>query len=173
MDSPPPFRIPGTPDGFFYALAVTCGHYLRGRTENEPACMVLYFSASAGFVPFSWMAIAADGMQLSYHRGDEIIETPEFMILSAYTLEGISPRSWFLYPRKSVDDSAFVDPRARDAYWQARRRLCAILRHVRIGEHVAPLFVADTPAPMFYDKTEENGEIWNTVRDMAAKLSGK
>jgi hypothetical protein len=51
----------------------------------------------------------------------------------------------------------------RDAYSRARRRLCEVLRQVRIGRDVAPLFVVDGELPMLYDAGAEAAEIWSTV----------
>jgi hypothetical protein len=62
---------------------MTCGHYLRGRVPNEPACLVLYWSEQEATPSFRLMTFAWDGVCLSYHAGHEILTTPEFEVLSA------------------------------------------------------------------------------------------
>jgi hypothetical protein len=173
MDHLPPFRMQSASASAFFALAVTSGHYVRGRTPNEPACLVLYYSASPDFAPFSWMTIAPDGARLSYHRGDEFLTTPEYAILSAQVHEGIPARSWLLYPRQSVDDAAFSDAPTRAGYRKARQRLCILLRQLRIGVGVAPLFVADGRAPDYYDAAAENAEISDAVKRLVADGPGR
>jgi hypothetical protein len=159
----PSFKVDDRASGGLFALAVTCGTYVRGRTPNEPASLVLYFSGSADDWRFSWMTVASDGARLSFHSGHETLTTPEFAILSAYVHEGIAPAAWALYPRSAVQDDTFSDSGVRDAYSRARRRLCEVLRQVRIGRDVAPLFVVDGEFPTQHDAGAEAAEIRSTV----------
>jgi hypothetical protein len=167
MDALPPFTVGDEVTGAYFALATVCGHYAKGRTPDERACLVLYCSFGDR-ASFSWMSFASDGVRLSYHRGHDIITTPEFAALSAYLHEGIPPQSWVLYPRGAVDDAAFPDATVRHAYWNARRGVCEVLRQSRIGRGVVPLFIVDEHPPTFHDAAAEHEEIGRAMEELIA-----
>lgn len=168
MDTLPPFRVGDGLGSARLAVAIVCGQYATGRTPNESACLVLYYSFGDR-ATFSWMSVARDGASLSYHRGHDILITPEFAILSAYLHEGIPPESWVLYPRRAVDGGTFLDATVRHAYWDVRRRLCEVLRQSRIGRGVAPLFVVAGRPPTFYDAAAEHEEISRAREELIAE----
>jgi hypothetical protein len=112
----------------FFALAFSRGRYVSpSGTTNKPAFLVLYFSNSVDFAPFSYMTVSSEGEWLSYHRGDDFLRTVEYAILRASEAEGVPARAWTLYPRANVEDRAFPDGRTHEAYWESRWRLCMVL----------------------------------------------
>ena len=155
----------------YFALAITCGHYVRGRTPNEPACFILYWSTDHETAAYSRMAVARDGLCLAYHAGHEILATPEFAVLSAYLHEGIQPERWMLYPGSAIEPDKFPDERTRNAYEHARRRTAELLRQTRIGRQTPPLFAVAPERPAFCDADAEAREIWEAVQALVAERS--
>jgi len=166
----PPFHCTGDPDGHFFALAFARGRYVSATgATNTPAFVVLYFSESAGFAPFSYMTISTEGEHLSYHRGDDHIRTVEFAVLHGWQAHGVQPDSWSLYSRRHIEESAFPAG-VREAYWESRRRLCLVLYSTRalraiesqVGA-VAPLFRYEGAMRHLHDAEADNEEIWEAV----------
>src|SRR6185503_5038789 len=61
MHDVPPFHHTGDPDGHFFALAFSRGRYVSpSGATNKPAFLVLYFSTSADFAPFSYMTVSTE-----------------------------------------------------------------------------------------------------------------
>jgi hypothetical protein len=171
MNDGPPFHHTSDPAGHFFALAFSRGRYVSpSGTTNTPAFLVLYFSNSADFAPFSFMTVSSEGEWLSYHRGEDFLRTVEYALLRALETERIPVGAWTLYPRANVEDHAFPDGPTREAYWESRRRLCMVLYPARVVTSVAaqfgkiePLFRHDGTARRPDDGDPDNEEIWETV----------
>ena len=181
MNDVPPFHQAGEPDGHFFALAFSRGRYVSASgTTNKPAFLVLYFSNSVDFAPFSCMTVSSDGEWLAYQRGDDVLRTIEFAILRASETEGVPTGGWTLYPRTHVEDRAFPDERTREAYWESRRRLCTVLYparavaavNVQFGK-VEPLFRHDGTTRHLYDGEPDNEEISEAAQELVPDSPGE
>jgi hypothetical protein len=174
MPMNPPFHQTGDPDGHFFALAVARGRYVSpSGATNMPAFLVLYFSSSADFAPFSFMTVSDEGASLGYSRGDDFLRTVEYALLRASETEAVPVGAWTLYPRAGIDDQAFPDGHTRDAYWESRRRLCMVLYPGRVRASlaeqigaVAPLFRCEGIPRHSGDGQPDTDEIWETVTEL-------
>jgi hypothetical protein len=171
MKDVPPFHTTGDPAGHFFALAFSRGRYVSpSGSLNTPAILVLYFSNSPAFAPFSCMTFSPEGEQLGGIGGDDFLRTVEYALLRALEKESVPVVAWTLYPQANVDDHAFPDGPTREAYWESRRRLCMMLYPARavagveaqLGT-VKPLFQYDGTARLLDDGDPDNEEIWETV----------
>ena len=180
MNDVPPFHHTGDPAGHFFALAFTRGRYVSpSGTMNRPAFLVLYFSNSVDFAPFTYMAVSSEGESLSYHRGHDVLRTVEYAILRASEAEGVPVRAWTLHPGANVDDHVFPDVRTRKEYWESRRRLCMVLYPGRVVASVKaqfpnmePLFRHDGTSRHADDGEPDNEEIWKTVQELVPDSTG-
>ena len=180
MNDVPPFHETGDPDGHFFALAFSRGRYVSpSGTMNTPAFLVLYFSNSVDFAPFSCMTVSSEGQCISYRRGDDFLRTVEYAILRASETEGVRAAAWTLYPRAHVEDHAFPDGRTLEAYWESRRRLCMVLYPARVAASVeaqcgkiASRFRQDGIARHPGDGDPDNEEIWETVQELMPESTG-
>ena len=175
-----PFHAAGDPDGHFFALAFAHGRYVSpSGATNTPAALALYFSSSPAFAPFSFMTFSTEGVCLSSSRGDDVLRTVEYALLRVWEIERVPLGAWTLYPRSAVDDKAFPDAATREAYWEARRRLCMVLYPARarvslatqIGE-VEPLFRYEGVPRHSGDGGSDNAEIWETVVGLTPETAG-
>lgn len=177
----PPFHQTGGPAGDFFALAFSRGRYVSptGAT-NTPAFLVLYFSNSAEFAPFSLMTWSMEGTCLRFSRGDDFLRTVEYAVLKAWDSELVPVAAWTLFPRADIDDNMFPDPPTREAYWESRRRLCMVLYPARartsleaqIGT-VDPLFRFERRDDRHIgDQEQDDAEIWETVLELTPESTG-
>jgi hypothetical protein len=176
----PPFHLAADLGGHLFALAVSRGRYVSptGAT-NTPAFLVLYFSHSAEFAPFSTKTISTEGQWLSGTHGDDFLRTLEYALLHVSETERVPLRAWLLYPRASIDDTAFPDGPTRDAYWESRRRLCLMLYPARVRASVAaqvgpvePLFRYDKAVLRTDYGEHDDPEIFATVVELTPESTG-
>jgi hypothetical protein len=180
MNDGPPFHQTGDPDGHFFALAFSRGRYVSpSGTLNTPAFLVLYFSNSAYFAPFSFMTVSSEGACLSGSRGDDFLRTVEYALLHASETERVPVGAWTLYPRANIADNTFPDGQTREAYWESRRRLCMVLYPARMRASgaaqlgaIAPLFRYEGTARHSSDGEQDNEEIWETVVKLMPESAG-
>ena len=180
MTDLPPFHRTGDPEGHFFALAFSRGRYVSpSGTLNTPAFLVLYFSTSAAFAPFSLWTVSTEGETLSGHGGDDLVRTAEYALLRASEAERVPVVAWTLYPRTTVEGHAFPDESTREAYLESRRRLCVMFYRARVVASVAallgpiePLFRHDGTVRLEGDGGPDNEEIWATVVELTPESSG-
>ena len=59
------------------------------------------------------------------------------LLLRAAETDRVPVVGWTLYPRSTVEDYVFPDESSREAYWESRRRLCAMFYRARVEALVA------------------------------------
>ena len=159
-----PFLTWGEDEAPFYCLGYMDGIYNMTRS-SDPATQGIYFCPSPQFSVFSLQIFAGDGGMVLYHRGDDNLNSLEFVLLDLLR-QGVEPYFWHLFPREQVA----VAVEHQEQYEQHRARFCLLLYHFRIlnwtememlKKRVTPKFnvVPDAKAPYLNDETAENEEI--------------
>ncbi len=164
MISSIPFLTWGEGDAPFYCLGYMDGIYRMTR-GSQPATQGIYFCPSPQFSLFSLHIFAEDGSMILYHRGDDNLDSLEFVLLGLLR-QGVEPYFWHLFPREQVA----VPTEHQEQYEQHRARFCLLLHHFRTLNHlemeilhkrVPPKFNAapDAKSPYLDEATAENEEI--------------
>jgi hypothetical protein len=165
----PPFSDAGEGGAEFRCLAFAPVSYRQTHKPALPAALGIYFCSHKDFTRFSRHSFAEDGHSLSYTRGDDRHDTPEFLLLSALLEDSVHPAGWRLFPRAEIPASFHSDD-----YEDARRKLCRLLFHFRSHEMAArltadmphqPLMVFDDSAGrlVFGDSKDEDEEIERAI----------
>jgi len=163
-----PFITWGEGEAPFYCLCYMDGVYRQTRGD-KPATQGLYFCPSPNFSRFSLHIFGEDGGKVLYHRGDDNLDSIEFVFLDLL-LRGVEPYFWHLFPREQV----VVPNEHQEQYEQHRKHLCLLLYHFRVGKHlemailkkkVVPKFnvAEDAKPPHLDEETDESEEIMAAV----------
>ena len=171
----PPFKDAGEGGAEFWCLMFAPVKYRATRQPELPAVLGVYFCGHKNFTRFSRLSFDADGRSLSYTRGDDTHDTPEFLILSAFLDESVHPAGWRLFPRAQIPTGF----RSRE-YEEARRKLCRLLFYFRSREMAMrltadmphqPLMVFDDSAGRVApgDSRDEDEEIERAIIEMEAE----
>ena len=159
--APPLFFTHGEGNALFYMLAYCRGRYLRARDPNSVAFASISFSTAPNFTRFSVSVHDADGKLQIYLRGNDDIDTLEYMLLYVRAVFSIPAASWRLPSIPSQADLAWAErPGDREGYLAARRRLCLILHRLRYWDRAvartSPRFVLDPEySPTTFRETPE------------------
>ncbi|HWT03939.1 MAG TPA: hypothetical protein VN256_27065 [Pyrinomonadaceae bacterium] len=171
----PPFHLKGDPDGDFYALAFCEGTYVSptGNTR-EDGFLVLYHSPSPEFTRLSIHTCTRDGRALSYSRGIDRHDTPEFALLKAWYEYRLPPHGWRLYPAEVARRHWEEAGEAHEESYRAMRKMfCSILYHLVLQAwseqqwKVEPLFYPSAGQEMSdpFEPTRENEELFQSSFD--------
>src|SRR5438270_451196 len=98
----PPFKTVGQDGAEFFCLALAPVLYRQTQPPPLPATLGIYFCADQHFPRLNLISHAEDGSPLSYHRGNDSFDTPEFVFLSAFLDSSIHPAVWRLFPRDQI-----------------------------------------------------------------------
>ena len=174
MKDRPPFHQTGDPDGHFFALAFARGRYVSpSGSANLPASLVLYFSNSADFAPFSLATVSSDGQWLSSHTGDRFLRTVEYALLRAADKERGTGRSLDSvsasqcrgprFPRRANARGVLGEqaPAVHDALSSARRNVSGCAGRER-SNHCFDTTVRHATLTMASPTTRRSGRpLWN------------
>jgi hypothetical protein len=173
----PPFHRTGEPHGDFYALVFSEGTYVSPTgTTREDGFLVLYYSPMPEFTRLSFSTCTRSGQLLSYSRGIDRHDTPEFALLKAWYDYLLPPHRWKLYPA-DVAQLYWADAAGdhEASYTAMRRSLSSILYHLRWqawsqqNPNLAPLFYPSAEGSLTnpLDPGPENEELFRSVLDGA------
>ena len=168
MIAPLPFVTWGEDNAPFYCLGFMDGIYHMTRSD-EPATQGLYFCPAPQFTNFSLHIFGQDGRQVLYHRGDDNLDSIEFLLLDLLRRE-VKPHFWRLFPREQV----VVPAEHQQQYEQHRSHFCLLLYHFRsmnwmetemLKKKVPSKFnvAPGSKAPYLDEETQENEEITGAV----------
>ena len=171
----PPFHLRGEADGDFYALAFCEGTYVSptGKTREE-GFLVLYYSPSPEFTRLSLHTCTRDGRALSYSRGTDRHDTPEFALLEAWYEYRLAPHDWRLYPAEvALRHWEQAAERHEESYRTMRKHFFSILYHLRLHAwaqqtgKVKPLFYPSEGPEMSnpFEPNPENEELFQSAFD--------
>lgn len=171
----PPFISHGEGNALFDTLAYCRGRYTRARDPNSVAFASISFSTAPNFTRFSITVHDVDGNLHIYVPGHDEIDTLECTLLNASAVFGIPAASWHLRPIPAQADLMWSErPGDREAYLEARRRLCLILYRLRYwdraGTRTSPRFLLDPEysPTTFREAPDEGTEITDAVMHRGA-----